>query len=261
MYRTRRQMHRASLSRAGARSSCSSSPPIRLSQMVWMSLHNWSLIEPPKWVGFANFVQRLERPPVLGLARLHAQIHALHHADPDDRRLSDRAAGRRRTRRSASSPAPWCSCRWSSASASRACSGTGCSATISAWSTASLVDLGIVAKPVLWFGEDADRALWAVIASIVWKVLGFGMLLFVAAIQAIPGEIDEAAMVDGASYWQRVRQHHLPLTCADDPARHAGQRHRLAARLRPVLPDDRRPAVQHAPRPRSSSSTSIRSPT
>ena len=53
----------------------------------------------------------------------------------------------------------------------------------------ALIDLGVIAKPVLWFGADADVALWAVIVSIVWKVLGFGMLLFVAAIQAIPGEI------------------------------------------------------------------------
>ena len=28
-----------------------------LVQMVWMSFHNWSLIEPTKWVGFANFVK------------------------------------------------------------------------------------------------------------------------------------------------------------------------------------------------------------
>ena len=55
-------------------------------------------------------------------------------------------------------------------------------------------------------------AMWAVIASIVWKVVGFGMLLFVAAIQAIPREINEATMVDGASYWQRVRRITLPLT-------------------------------------------------
>ena len=41
-----------------------------------------------------------------------------------------------------------------------------------------LVDLGIVSAPIIWFGEDADRALWAVIVSIVWKVVGFGMLLF-----------------------------------------------------------------------------------
>ena len=74
------------------------------------------------------------------------------------------------------------------------------------------LDLGIIQKPVVWFGEDVDRSLWAVIASIVWKVIGFGMLLFVAAIQAIPGEINEAAVVDGASYWQRVWRIVLPLT-------------------------------------------------
>src|SRR3984885_11336870 len=44
------------------------------------------------------------------------------------------------------------------------------------------------------------------------KVVGFGMLLFVAAIQAIPEELTEAAMVDGASYWQRVVRITLPLT-------------------------------------------------
>jgi multiple sugar transport system permease protein len=75
-----------------------------------------------------------------------------------------------------------------------------------------LLDIGIVDKPIVWFGEDADRALWAVIISIVWKVIGFGMLLFVAAIQAIPQEINEATMVDGAGYWQRVWRITLPLT-------------------------------------------------
>ena len=92
--------------------------------------------------------------------------------------------------------------------------------------------------------RDADRALWAVIVSIVWKVLGFGMLLFVAAIQAIPGEIDEAAMVDGAGLLAARAPDHPAAHRAHHPARHAGQRHRLAARLRPVLPDDRRAAVQ-----------------
>jgi multiple sugar transport system permease protein len=75
-----------------------------------------------------------------------------------------------------------------------------------------LVDLGILHKPLVWFGESASRALWAVIISIVWKVIGFGMLLYVAAIQAIPAETGEAAVVDGASYWQRVRLITLPLT-------------------------------------------------
>ncbi|MGO4832745.1 carbohydrate ABC transporter permease, partial [Rhizobiaceae sp. 2RAB30] len=75
-----------------------------------------------------------------------------------------------------------------------------------------LIDLGIISKPILWFGADADLSMWAVIASIVWKVLGFGTILFIAAIQAVPSEINEATMVDGASYWQRLRHITLPLT-------------------------------------------------
>jgi multiple sugar transport system permease protein len=38
------------------------------------------------------------------------------------------------------------------------------------------------------------------------------MLLFIAAIQAIPWEINEAATVDGASFWQRTRRITIPLT-------------------------------------------------
>ena len=106
------------------------------------------------------------------------------------------------------------------------------------------MDIGIIDKPVVWFGEDADRALWAVIISIVWKVVGFGMLLFVAAIQAIPQEINEAAMVGRRRLLAARAADHVAADGADHPARDAVQHHRLAARLRPVLPDDRRPAVQ-----------------
>jgi multiple sugar transport system permease protein len=74
-----------------------------------------------------------------------------------------------------------------------------------------LVDLGILSQPIVWF-TDAELALWAVIMSVVWKVVGFGMILFVASIQGIDQEIKEAAMIDGAGYWQRVAQIVLPLS-------------------------------------------------
>jgi multiple sugar transport system permease protein len=76
----------------------------------------------------------------------------------------------------------------------------------------ALSDLGIISKPVLWLGVDADRSMMAIITSVVWKVIGFGMILFMGAIQAIPSEINEASLVDGASYWQRVTRVILPLT-------------------------------------------------
>jgi multiple sugar transport system permease protein len=75
-----------------------------------------------------------------------------------------------------------------------------------------LQDIGIIDDPVLWLGVDADTSTYAIIFSVVWKVLGFGVILFVAAIQAIPSEINEASMVDGASLWQRISRVTLPLT-------------------------------------------------
>jgi len=75
-----------------------------------------------------------------------------------------------------------------------------------------LQDLGIIDQPVLWLGVDADTSTYAIIFSVVWKVLGFGVILFVAAIQAIPHEINEATMVDGASAWQRITRVTVPLT-------------------------------------------------
>jgi multiple sugar transport system permease protein len=75
-----------------------------------------------------------------------------------------------------------------------------------------LTDLGIIDEPILWLGVDADVSMWAVITSVVWKMIGFGMLLFVVAIQAVPKEINESAVVDGASASQRVLRITLPLT-------------------------------------------------
>ena len=74
-----------------------------------------------------------------------------------------------------------------------------------------LVDLHIVSEAPAWF-TDGNSGMWAVIISITWKVIGFGMILFVAAIQSIDGEITEAAMIDGAGYWERVRRIILPLS-------------------------------------------------
>jgi len=182
-----------------------------LSQMVWMSFHNWSLIEPPRWVGVANFVRlyndrqfwislqftlkyTLYITPILMIG---GYLIAL--------LVARNTPLRRLTRTIVFVPVVI---------------GLAVSSLLWYWLFSYdfglvnrlLVDLGVVARPVIWFGEDADRALWAVIASIVWKVLGFGMLLFVAAIQAIPDDFIEAAEVDGATYWQRVRMITLPLT-------------------------------------------------
>jgi len=55
------------------------------------------------------------------------------------------------------------------------------------------------------FGIPVPTALLVVIAFEIWRYFPFAFLFLVARIQAIPGDLDEAARVDGASIWQRFR--------------------------------------------------------
>ena len=182
-----------------------------LGQMIWMSFHDWSLITPPRSVGLANyqraFADRQYWVSFLFTLKYTAMITpilivggyllALLASQPS--RL------RRFTRTTVFIPVVI---------------GLGVSSLLWYWLFSTdfglvnrvLLDLGLISKPVLWLGVDADLSNLAIIASVTWKVIGFGMILFVGAIQAIPTEITEASLVDGASYWQRVTRVILPLT-------------------------------------------------
>jgi sn-glycerol 3-phosphate transport system permease protein len=61
-----------------------------------------------------------------------------------------------------------------------------------------------------WIG-DPDIALASLIALTVWKNAGYYMLFYLAGLQAIPSDLGEAAKLDGASSWQRLRYIILPL--------------------------------------------------
>jgi multiple sugar transport system permease protein len=180
-------------------------------QMLWVSLHSWSLITPPKFIGFNNFIRAwgdqqfwvslgftlkytLLITPILMIGGY--LIALLTSANTPLLRV---------TRTVVFLPVVI---------------GLGASSLLWYWLFSTdygfvnwiLRDLGIIEKPVFWLGVNADISNWAVIASVVWKVMGFGMILFVAAIQGVQGDVTEAAMVDGASYWQRVWSIILPLT-------------------------------------------------
>ena len=73
-----------------------------------------------------------------------------------------------------------------------------------------LVDVGILEEPLVWFRKSALGQL-AVMISVVWKVVGFSMILMLAGIQAIGTDIIEASKIDGAGGWMRVRRIIVPL--------------------------------------------------
>jgi raffinose/stachyose/melibiose transport system permease protein len=62
----------------------------------------------------------------------------------------------------------------------------------------------------LWLA-DTHLVLYTMFVVITWKYLGWAIILFLAGLQGIPHELQEAAAVDGASNWQRVRHITLPL--------------------------------------------------
>jgi multiple sugar transport system permease protein/raffinose/stachyose/melibiose transport system permease protein len=53
---------------------------------------------------------------------------------------------------------------------------------------------------------EPGTATIATIAVNVWQWTGFSMLLYLAGLQGLPGEVLEAATIDGATAFQRVRQ-------------------------------------------------------
>ncbi len=61
-----------------------------------------------------------------------------------------------------------------------------------------------------WLGDPA-LALGAVIAITVWKNTGYYMLFFLAGLAAVPSELLDAARVDGAGAWNRLRHVTLPM--------------------------------------------------
>jgi ABC-type sugar transport system permease subunit len=60
-----------------------------------------------------------------------------------------------------------------------------------------------------WLGDD-QLALVTLMLVIVWREVGFGIVLFLARLLSLPEEQLEAARIDGAGWWQRLRHVILP---------------------------------------------------
>lgn len=69
--------------------------------------------------------------------------------------------------------------------------------------------LGIADGPVGFFDTPLSATL-AVTVMIVWKFVGFQVIILLVALQSIPSSVNEAAVCDGANAWQRFRYVTLP---------------------------------------------------
>ena len=73
-----------------------------------------------------------------------------------------------------------------------------------------LMRLGIIDGPIIFLVRP-EVTIWAMTAAEIWKTTPFMALLLLAGLQLIPGELYEAAALDGASRWQTFWRVTLPI--------------------------------------------------
>lgn len=70
--------------------------------------------------------------------------------------------------------------------------------------------LGVVGLPAIdWLG-DPNTSIPAILIFVTWKIFGYNMIVFTAALAAVPQDLMEAARLDGAGQWTRFRHVTLP---------------------------------------------------
>ncbi len=70
--------------------------------------------------------------------------------------------------------------------------------------------LRLIDAPIGWL-SDERIALFSVMFVTFWRGLGYYMVLYIAGLQALPQEVEEAAMLDGANRWQRFWRITVPM--------------------------------------------------
>ncbi len=75
---------------------------------------------------------------------------------------------------------------------------------------AVLANIGLEEWQQDWLGNP-DLARWSLIITMVWKQIGYHMIIFLAALQSVPKELLESADLDGASPWKRFWKVTFPL--------------------------------------------------
>lgn len=58
---------------------------------------------------------------------------------------------------------------------------------------------------------SASYGYWGIIILYNWQKIGYLMIIYIAGIQSISGDLYEAANIDGANYWQTLKSIIIPL--------------------------------------------------
>ncbi|MCI8910737.1 MAG: sugar ABC transporter permease [Oscillibacter sp.] len=67
-----------------------------------------------------------------------------------------------------------------------------------------LIFNGILSHYDLALKISAKYGFWGLVVVICWQQIGYMMIIYIAGLQSIPGDLNEAAEIDGANGWQRL---------------------------------------------------------
>ena len=59
--------------------------------------------------------------------------------------------------------------------------------------------------------NDAKYGFWGLIILMSWQLIGYMMIIYIAGLQNVPTELKEAADIDGATWWQKLRKITIPM--------------------------------------------------
>ncbi|WP_442882055.1 carbohydrate ABC transporter permease [Devosia sp.] len=176
---------------------------------VWMSFHNWPLLGQSKWIGLQNYARMLTDTRFLSALSFTAYytlivtivIFAI--AFPLALFVERQRRGVEVYRTIFFMPVV-----------------VGLATASLLWVWLANVDSGLF-SPVLRMlgvtGRSAnllatfDNAFLTIVVMVVWKIVGFTMIILLTGLQSIPADLTEAARIDGAGRWQRFRHLTLPL--------------------------------------------------
>jgi multiple sugar transport system permease protein len=173
-----------------------------------LSFTEWDLLSAPRWVGLQNYVQLLTKDNLFWLSLWNTSYYALLTV-PAGIVVSLSLAvvmnvGLRGTR-------IYRTIFFIPVVASTI-------AVALAWKWFYNGEFGVLNWMISWFGlppqnwlTDSQWAMPAVALTVIWKTMGYNMVIFLAGLQDVPQSLHEAAAIDGANSWQRFWSITLPL--------------------------------------------------
>lgn len=182
---------------------------VPLGMTVWMSLHDWPLLGNPRWTGTANYTRLWGDTSFWNAMRftviytIVATIGLMGVAMA--LALMVQSEGRAVTIYRTAYFLPVV---------------TGFASASLLWAWLANVDAGLFSPLAQMLGmtegrvnllASFDLAFWSVTIMVVWKMAGFYMVILMSGLQSIPSDYQEAARIDGASWFQRFRWITMPL--------------------------------------------------